>query len=100
MLLKQGFIPKGNYWTFVDTAGLRQTHDSIEQEGIKRSFEEAQKADIILLAYDSSAIITEEEKRVYQEIHAQHPNKIITVYTKVDDPSRRSVRCYLSDFAR
>ena len=83
--IEAGVYKNGNYWTLVDTAGLRQTDDMIEQEGIRRSFEEAHKADIIILAYDSSREITAEENMVYQEIAEKYPNKIITVYTKVDN---------------
>ncbi len=82
--IEAGVYKNGNFWTLVDTAGLRQTDDVIEQEGIRRSFEEAQKADIIILAFDSSREITCEESEVYQQIAQQYPNKIITVYTKCD----------------
>lgn len=74
----------GNFWTVVDTAGLRQTNDVIEQEGIRRSFEEAHKADIILLVYDNSREITREEKQVYEQFAEQYASKIITVFTKSD----------------
>lgn len=83
-VIEAGLFKNGNYWTLVDTAGLRQTHDIIEQEGIKRSLEEAHKADIILLAFDSSREITAQEMAVYDEIQAQYPNKIIHVLTKAD----------------
>ena len=46
----------------MDTAGLRQTSDSIEQEGIKRSWQEAHSADIIMLVIDASRIMTSERK--------------------------------------
>ncbi len=88
--IEAGVYKNGNYWTLVDTAGLRHTDDVIEQEGIRRSFEEAQKADIIILAYDSSRDLTAEEESVYGEITQKYPNKIINVMTKVDDPSIRS----------
>ena len=55
MSSKQVLSYDGNNWTLVDTAGLRQTADIIEQEGIKRSFEEAHKADVILLVLMAAA---------------------------------------------
>jgi tRNA modification GTPase len=39
---------KNNYWTLIDTAGLRTTND-IEQMGIIRSHEQAQKAILLLV---------------------------------------------------
>src|SRR5205085_9337071 len=42
--IEAGVYKDGNYWTLIDTAGLRKTHDIIEHIGITRSYEEAQKA--------------------------------------------------------
>jgi tRNA modification GTPase len=82
--IEAGLYKNGNFWTLVDTAGLRQTQDAIEQEGIRRSFEEAHKADIILLARDSSRELTAEEKDVYDQLQEKYARKIICVYTKCD----------------
>jgi len=38
----------------IDTAGLRNSDDPVEQEGIRRAHEEMKKADIILLIVDAS----------------------------------------------
>ncbi|RLF01340.1 MAG: hypothetical protein DRJ64_10750, partial [Thermoprotei archaeon] len=43
-----------------DTAGLRSTNCSIEQEGIRRSRNAAKEADIIINLYDSSQISCDE----------------------------------------
>ncbi len=78
-------IYKGNsYITLIDTAGLRQTLDVIEQEGIARSLQEAGLADIVLLVIDQSRIMTAQEKAAYQELIAAYKDKIIVVYTKAD----------------
>lgn len=82
--IEAGLYKNGNFWTLVDTAGLRQTQDAIEQEGIRRSFEEAHQADIILLARDSSRELTAEEKDVYDQLQEKYARKIICVYTKCD----------------
>ncbi len=86
-VIEAGVYKNGNYWTLIDTAGLRQTDDEIEQEGIKRSFAEAQLADIILLVLDSARDITPSERDVYESIIAQHKNKIILVKNKSDEPT-------------
>lgn len=85
--VEAGLYRNGNYWTLIDTAGLRQTADVIEQAGIKRSFEEAHKADIIVLAIDSARAITTEEELVYNELLGHYPQKIIIVATKCDKPA-------------
>lgn len=72
--------------TFVDTAGLRITNDIIEQEGIERSYQEAQKADIILLVIDSSRTCSNYEQEVYYDLLKKYEPKIIIVNTKADLP--------------
>ena len=84
--VEAGLYRNGNHWTLIDTAGLRQTHDVIEQAGIQRSFDEAHKADIIILAIDSSRHMTSEEQAVYEDLLARHAHKIIVVCTKADKP--------------
>ncbi len=44
--------------TFVDTAGLRETPDPIEQEGVRRSLRVAEAADLRIVLIDPSAQVT------------------------------------------
>ena len=82
--IEAGLYKYGNYITLVDTAGLRQTNDSIEKEGIQRSFDEAKKADMIILVYDGSQKISSEEKKSHQKIIDLYDKKIIVVKNKID----------------
>lgn len=86
--LEAGLYKNGTYWTLIDTAGLRQTADIVEQEGIRRSGQEAQQADIILLVIDGSRVLTPEENAVYQDILATHAHKIIVIRNKADLPAQ------------
>jgi len=64
----------------IDTAGLRETNDIIEREGIKRAHQEIKKADVILLVVDAS----KETKPSFQA-QQKNPNiKTIIAYNKVD----------------
>lgn len=90
-VIEAGLYKKQNYWTLIDTAGLRNTNDIIEQEGIERSLKEAQLADIILLVIDASRTMNAQEKTVYQQIADQHPDKIIPILNKSDLPSHTDV---------
>lgn len=85
-VIEAGIYRNGNYWTLVDTAGLRQTDDIIEKEGIKRSYEEAQKADIIILIFDGSKKLTDEENYIYLDILKKYKKKTILVKNKEDLP--------------
>ncbi len=85
-VIEAGLYKNQNYWTLIDTAGLRKTEDMIEQEGIARSLKEAESADIILLVIDVSREMHEQEQAVYQDIMHKHNNKIITIFNKTDLP--------------
>lgn len=87
-VIEVGMYKNGNYWTIIDTAGLRQTNDVIEKEGIKRSFNEAHQADIILLVIDQSRNITPQELDVYTQLKEQYENKIILIHNKSDLPTK------------
>lgn len=83
-VIEAGVYKKNAYWTLIDTAGLRQTNDIIEQEGIKRSRTEAHQADVILLVFDASRVLTPEEECVYADLLANYGHKIIALYNKSD----------------
>ncbi len=84
--IEAGMYHQGNHWTLIDTAGLRITHDIVEKEGIKRSFNEAEKADIVLLVLDQSQQLTNEEQIVYKDLLKKYPSKTILIATKQDKP--------------
>lgn len=85
--IEAGVYREHSYWTLIDTAGLRQTNDIVEQEGIKRSHQEAEQADIILLVFDGSQILSDSETLVYQELLDRYNHKIIVIQNKIDLPS-------------
>ena len=83
-VIESGIYKDGLYWTFVDTAGLRQTDDVVEREGIQRSYQEAQAADIILLVSDASRSLSDAEQIIYKTILQDHQQKTIVVRNKAD----------------
>jgi tRNA modification GTPase len=82
--IEASLYKNGNYITLVDTAGLRQTEDIVEQQGIKRSLEEAEKADIILLVADQARTMTDHEYVIYQDLLITHSRKTVFVLNKND----------------
>lgn len=77
----------GNYITYIDTAGIRQTDDVIEQEGIQRSLHQAALADIILLVVDTARTMTLQEHTIYADVLTTYAHKIIIVDNKADLPA-------------
>ena len=83
-VIEAGSYQEGLYRTFIDTAGLRTTHDIIEKEGIERSYQEAQHADLVLLINDASRLLSNSEQEIYSTILARYSKKIIFVHNKID----------------
>ena len=82
--IEAGIDRNGIHWTLIDTAGIRSTDNTIEQEGIHRSLKEAQTADIILLIFDGSRAFEHEEKVFYNRVLNDYPHKVILVHNKAD----------------
>lgn len=49
----------GVLYRFIDTAGIRQHADEIEERGIEKTFEKLNKADLVIYIFD--AVVTEED---------------------------------------
>lgn len=52
----------------IDTAGLRQTNDIVEQEGIKRALREIEDADLMILLVDSSTDVDEDPTTILRDL--------------------------------
>ncbi len=59
----------GLRFRFIDTAGLRQTTDTIEQEGVHRAKNVIAKADIVVYVYDLSCGLTNEDTSVLSSLN-------------------------------
>ena len=68
----------------VDTAGLRDSTDQIEQEGVRRAYQEIKNADAIMLVVDSSNPEPNLQQH-YADLFALN-KPILVVYNKVDLP--------------
>ncbi|NOY66255.1 MAG: tRNA uridine-5-carboxymethylaminomethyl(34) synthesis GTPase MnmE [Gammaproteobacteria bacterium] len=51
----------------IDTAGLRETKDKVEIIGVKRAWDEIEKADCILLIVDDQQGISPEDKKILEQ---------------------------------
>ena len=67
----------------VDTAGIRDTHDMVEQEGVKRSIAAIRSADLVLVVLDGSSALHEGDRRVLQEVRGMNT---VAVMNKADRP--------------
>ena len=74
----------------IDTAGLRETDDEVERMGIARTWNEIEKADVVVLLVDSRHGVAEADEAIL----AQLPPELarITVYNKIDLAGRPAER--------
>ncbi len=67
----------------MDTAGLRKTVDSIEQEGVRRTKERVADSDLVILVLDGSQPLDEDDFRIFEEVEGK---KKVVVVNKHDLP--------------
>ena len=89
----------GVTFRFIDTAGIRQTTDTIESIGIERTFQKLSQADIVLCMVDSS-----DSKGGFDKIKSNilpHCNdkKLIVVFNKSDLLTPSQQESILNEFA-
>lgn len=78
----------GITFRFIDTAGIRQTEDKIEQLGIQRTYDKLNTASIILWLTDKDDFTKEELNDI--STHSDH-QKVIIVRNKIDLYPTRSI---------
>ena len=83
-IVESGVYKNSGFLTFVDTAGIRQTDDRIEKEGIDRSLQEVIDADIVLLVIGGSVQLSQDQIAEYEKFLKMYGSKIIIVQNKMD----------------
>ena len=69
------------HFRLTDTAGIRETTETIEQEGVKRSKAHAKTADCILFVLDTTRSLNADEKKLLDQVD---PAKTIICWNKID----------------
>jgi len=67
----------------LDTAGIRDSEDQVEQEGVRLSLERIPRADLVLFIVDGSAAFTSEDQAILDAIGTK---SVIVVRNKSDLP--------------
>ncbi len=96
--LEDTIIIEGFSFRFIDTAGLRQSEDTIENLGIEKTYDKINQASIILYVCDISDINKESMEEMLDEFkqYIHHPNKhFILVANKID--KLKKVPAHLKD---
>ena len=72
----------------LDTAGIRETADTVEKIGVERSRNAAQNADLVLLTIDASQGWTQSDREIYQQVKDK---SLILIINKADLASPQAV---------
>lgn len=68
----------------IDSAGVRETEDLVEAEGVRRASAAAASADLIVLVLDRSVPLRDE---LLRPLRARSPNGLLVVASKCDRPA-------------
>ena len=68
----------------VDTAGIRESRDTIEQIGIERSLSSLEDADVIIALFDGSLVYDDEDKKIVSLLKNSIDKHIIIAINKSD----------------
>ncbi|KAB2925092.1 MAG: tRNA uridine-5-carboxymethylaminomethyl(34) synthesis GTPase MnmE [Bacteroidetes bacterium] len=85
-VIEESITLHGMEFVFTDTAGIRESVDLIEKEGIRRTMQHIRKADIVLFMVDASEEIGKGEADMLEEAMNSLPKhgKSILVVNKAD----------------
>ncbi len=83
----------------VDTAGIRQAHDTIEKIGIERSIAAIEEAEIVIALFDNSMPYDHEDEKMLALLQTYRDSKqIVTVLNKIDLPNHFDTHYLNRDF--
>ena len=86
-VLRERILLNGLPVNIVDTAGLRESDDEIEQEGVRRAWAEIEKADVILFVVDATQTDKPDLASIWPEYFTRFPNarqSVMVVLNKID----------------
>ncbi len=85
--IEDEIIIDGVAFRFIDTAGLRETKDVVESIGIKKAYEKAENAQLIIFLIDSNKFAHSSEVflQEIETINQRFPNKrLLVIANKID----------------
>jgi len=82
----------------IDTAGIRESADMIEEQGIARVWQKLQDADVVLLVFDGSRNLDADDRLVLEK--TKDKEEVIAVINKEDLPLQWAIPDLLKDRPR
>lgn len=98
--IEDEIVIDGILFRFIDTAGIRETADTIEALGIGRTFEKIKSSDLVLYLFDATkstkALVQNEIDKLVQETGITK-EKVLIVINKADLANESQLRNELKD---
>lgn len=88
----------GTIFRFIDTAGIRETKDTIEKLGIERSFQKLDQANIVLWVIDATCAEIQYHQLAEQILPRCSNKHLIIILNKIDLLSQKDSKKILSIF--
>ncbi|HBK70436.1 MAG TPA: tRNA uridine-5-carboxymethylaminomethyl(34) synthesis GTPase MnmE [Flavobacteriaceae bacterium] len=99
--IEDNLIIEGVAYRFIDTAGIRETKDIVENIGIQKTFENIEKAQLVLLLVDGSRLdarLLDVRHKTILDLQKKYPNKkILTIINKIDLLSEKEIESLKSN---
>ena len=98
--IEDELIINGVVFRFIDTAGIRETEDVVENIGIKKAYEKAENAQLVLFLIDANkyALSKEHFLSEIETIKTRFPNKrLLVIANKIDTLSTKEITTLQTD---
>ena len=93
---------EGVKFRFIDTAGIRQTDDTVEAIGIEKTFEKIAQSQVVLQLFDGSEISAETYSEIKNQIEqnlSQYPDKQqLILVNKMDTSRLKTIEKYFEQY--
>ncbi len=76
----------GHLIRLIDTAGIREAKDQVEQIGVERSLSSIDEADVIIALFDSSRAYDEEDQKIIEILEKLEDKMLLVALNKSDLP--------------
>lgn len=99
--IETDFVANGQKYTLIDTAGLRRKrgveNESVEGYSVIRSMEAIKRADVVLIVFDSSEEISEQDVRIAGYVHEEGKPSVVVMnkWDKIENKDGSTINRYL-----
>ena len=101
--IETDFNFNGQKYTLIDTAGLRRKraveNETVESYSVIRSMEAIKRADVVLIVFDSSEEISEQDVRIAGYVHEEGKPSVIVMnkWDKIAGKDGETINKYIAD---